>query len=324
MINIITDKDEINKLYLKFIKLIKTNFSTKIKCWVGFPAGSFEDIVYYSEEFDLWVSINKMDNRFWNGFGIGKPLEGKNNSLIGEINFPFKNINRAIAGAFGKDDKGKIYLLHRGKIGGGKKGVGKQAFIENFRGDFIQAVDGDKETNFCFVGELNSKYLFNQVTDFINEIKRFKVDIINEQPDFKFNNFSYTKQSFGKSHGKYAKVISQDRIHGIIVNALAKKLENMNFNVANDRNRDLFIYKSKKILTLFEIKTSCSTQDIYTAIGQIIVYSMPIKNKLNLVIVLPEQLNSLVEQKLSKLGIKILYYNWDNKNIKFSNLKYVL
>ena len=29
------------------------------------------------------------DNRFWNGFSIGRPL-GRNNSLNGEINFPFE------------------------------------------------------------------------------------------------------------------------------------------------------------------------------------------------------------------------------------------
>jgi len=34
-------------------------------------------------------------------------------------------MNRTIAGAFASDDEGNIYLVHRGRIGGGKKGIGR-------------------------------------------------------------------------------------------------------------------------------------------------------------------------------------------------------
>lgn len=324
MISIVTDEKEISNLYQMFIDNINKYFNQKIKCWVGYPGGRFGDNVSYSKEFNLWLSRTKLNSRLWNGFGIGKPIEGKNNSLAGEINFPHENINRAIAGAFGKDLKGNVFVLHRGRIGGGKKGVGKQAFIDNYRGEFITALDYDKETKFILIGELNSKYFPNQVADFIYEIKRIKQIINHQQPDFNFNDFSFTEQSSGKSQSNVSKVISQNRIHGIIVNALAKELENINYNVGNDRNRDLFIWKDNKILTLFEIKSSCSTQDIYSAIGQVIIYSIPIRNKVKLVVVLPDKLNTLVENKISEIGIHILYYSWVDNNIKFNNLNEII
>lgn len=307
-----------------FIDNINKCFNQKIKCWVGYPGGSFEDNVSYSKEFNLWLSKQKLDTRLWNGFGIGKPIEGKNNSLVGEINFPHENIDRAIAGAFGKDLEGNIFILHRGRIGGGKKGVGKQAFIDNYRGEFITALDYDKETNFILIGELNSKYFPNQVANFIYEIKRFKKNINHQQPDFNFNDFSYTEQSSGESQGNNTKEFTQNRIHGVVVNALAKELRVNNFNVANNRNIDLFIHNENEIKTLFEIKTSCTTQDIYSAIGQVIIYSIPISNIIKLVIVLPEKLNTLVENKLLKLGIDILYYHWYDNKVKFKNLKDII
>ena len=42
--------------------------------------------------------------RYWNGFGIKEPSEGKGLTIICEINFPIEGIRRDIAAAFAKDD----------------------------------------------------------------------------------------------------------------------------------------------------------------------------------------------------------------------------
>ena len=151
MIRIVEDEQEIQRLHKRFHKQLGQHLNERIKCWVGYPGGANEDTVRYSKELNFWLSIQELPTRFWNGFGIGEPVEGKNNSLSGEINFPYTGIDRRIAGAFAKEDTGKVLVLHRGKIGGGKEGVGKNSLIENFRGDFITAIDGDKETEFCLV-----------------------------------------------------------------------------------------------------------------------------------------------------------------------------
>ena len=107
MITIISDKKEIENYHKQFHSNLDKFFTEKINCWVGYPSGSFNDTVKYSPQLNIWLSHGEDDNKFWNGFGIGKPIEGKNNSLIGEINFPKVGIYRRVAGAFGVEDKGK-------------------------------------------------------------------------------------------------------------------------------------------------------------------------------------------------------------------------
>ena len=78
----------------------------------------------------------------------------------------------------------------------------------------------------------------------------------------------------------------------------------------SDKNRDLFIHNNIRINTLFEIKTSSATQNLYTAVGQLVIYSIPIKNDVNLVIVIPDKLNDTVAKRLLQLGIIPLYFKW--------------
>jgi hypothetical protein len=326
MIKIIEDAKQIQKLHKLFHEKLNTTFSNKIECRVGFPSGNFENTVRYSNELGIWLSILQVENRFWNGFGIGKPKEGANNSLVGEINFPHEGINRRIAGAFAKDSNGNILVLHRGKIGGGKKGVGKNLFLSKFYGDFIEAIDGEKETEFCLIGDLNSKLFPNQVSFFIHEVYRIKNQVDDStQPSFShLTKFNYTDEHSGTTITERSEPILIERTHGLVVDALNKKLKSKGFHTANDKNRDLFIHIDRKIKILFEIKTSSATQCLYSAIGQLLLYSIPIKNNPKLVAVLPTKLQKLVAERFSTIGIDILYYKWNKEKVEFINIENIL
>ncbi len=322
MITIITDEKQIQDLHEEFHRKLDRFLRERINCWVGFPGGNFQDTVRYSSNLDIWISVQKLDTRFWNGFGLGRPTEGSNNSLAGEINFPHKDINRRIAGAFGIEDNGSILVLHRGRIGGGKKGIGKTYFTDNFRGDFITAIDGDRETEFCLVGELNSKHFPRQVASFINEIYRVKnLDDGETAADFSdLSDFIYTDEHSGQSVTERNDPVVRERTHGLVVNALAQELRNRNIKIGNDRNRDLFIHSKGKIATLFEIKTNSSTQSLYSAVGQLLLYSIPIGKEVRLIAVLPDKLSKSVIKRFHSLGIDILYYEWSNDEPTFINL----
>lgn len=322
MITVITNKQEIKSLHKLFHRGLDKFMTEYINCLVGHPGENFEDTVRYSTELGIWISMIEHSNKFWNGFGVGRPIEGKNNSLNGEINFPYEGINRRIAGAFAKEDDGNILVLHRGKIGGGKPGIGKHYFKENYRGDFVSAIDGDRETEFCLVGELNSVNFPNQVSIFINEIYRVKslekADAASSFPEL--SNFKYTEEHSGRTVTERNDPIVRERTHGIVVNALAEQLEGIGLKVGNDRNRDLFIHNGKKIKVLFEVKTSSSTQCLYSAIGQLLLYSVPINNPVKLVAVLPEKLSKPVVRRFAELGIELLYYTWKDKNPNFEDI----
>lgn len=321
MIKVIEDSNRIkilqNKFHDKLFQLLnETEYS-----FVGFPAGSFRDNVHFSSQLKIWASFHKEKNRYWNGFGVGIPVAEKGISLVGEINFPFKGINRRIAGVFA-EDKDKILILHRGKIGGGTAGVGKNLFFEKFGGEKIKAIDDDRETTFALVAELDSEYFIEQIASFIHGIYNIK-----KGKTIEFSNsfeelldFTYTDEKFGVTITENNEPKTINRIHGIIVNSLAKELKSKNLLIGKDKNRDIFIHKNNKISTLFEIKTNSNTQSLYSAVGQLIVYSMPI-GKINLIAVLPNKLDSYVEKKLSDIGIKILYYKWENKQPIFPELE---
>ena len=326
MIQIINDPVHIGKLQKQFSINLNKVLSTSVNCWIGHPGGNFQGNVRHSSEQNIWVAHLKVKNRYWNGFGIGKPIEGKNNSLVGEINFPDFGINRQIAGAFGIDENNKILVLHRGKIGGGSPGVGKNLFIDNFKGNFVHAIEGSRETKFCFVAELDSPLFVKQVSTFIHEINNIKkLRKYGTDYDFaEFINYVYTDETSGISVSENNEPKITNRTHGIIVNALANEVRLHGFGVGNDRNRDLFAYKKGKIITLFEVKTSVSTQCLYSAVGQLLIYTIPIKDKHKLVAVFPHKLKLAVEEQFKNLGIEILYYDWNDAEPIFLNLKQYL
>jgi len=322
MITIITDKREISALQTRLEKQIGKYATENISCFVGYPSGRFQDIVKYSHQLNIWFSNRDFGNHYYNGFGIGKPQEGKGVSLIGEINIPYSGIKRTSAGAFAKDENGNILLLHRGKIGGGKKGVGKKLFFEKFRGDFVTAVDGDRETEFCLVGELGTPLFPYQVANFIKEIDRVKhLDASAESSVTDIvENYDFSEEHHGRSKVKRSGVGTIERTHGLVVNALAAQLQRHNVEVGNNRNIDLFIHKNGKIKTLFEVKTNCNTQSLATAIGQLIMYSIPLKDEVKKIIVIPQRLNKAVSKEFREFGIIVLYYEWQDNIPSFTNL----
>ncbi len=97
-------------------------------------------------------------------------------------------------------------------------------------------------------------------------------------------------------------------------------MEQKGYKIGNDSQRDLFTHMNGQIKKLFEFKT----QDLYTAVGQLIIYSIPIKNPLQLVLVIPDRLKKEVEERFNELDIKILYYKWAKEEILFSNLTELL
>lgn len=174
MITVISDNREIVKLHQQFHQQLDEHLTKKIRCLVGYQGGSNEDIIKYYQGLDLWVIAQELNNKYWNGFGVGEPVEKGSNSLVCEINFTYEGGDRRVAGAFAKDDDGKILILHRGNIGGGRKGVGKNSFLESFGGDSIQAMDGGRPTFFCFVAKLRDPSFQDQLSAFVHEVSRIK------------------------------------------------------------------------------------------------------------------------------------------------------
>jgi len=323
MIQIIEDIKEIEKIQGDFFNIITKILNIETKSSLGFQGGNFKTSLYHSSDYDFWYSFEKIDNRFWNGFGLGEPKENKNVSILCEINFPYFGIDRRIAGVLAKDYKGNVFVLHRGKIGGGRKGIGKGLFINNYRGKFIEIKDAGKQSIFALIGELYSVLFIEQLKTFISEIERIKnlstsSQIIQETDELS----EFSDEFTGIKTYLQNEFIQAECNHGLVVNSLSKLLEKYKYTTHNDRNRDLFLTRNGHVTHLFEVKTNTSLTNIYTAIGQLYYHrcnSNPLK-----IIVLPNPVSEKMIHKLKIIGIETLVYNFEDTKIKFINIEKII
>ncbi len=325
MIQIIDDPKAIKNFQKEFTHNLIRHLNMTFNSYVGFHGGTVEAKLHYSPDLDIWLTTDEnLDNRYWNGFGIGKPENGSLESLSAEINISKYGINRRIGGAFGKSDSGNILILHRGKIGGGRAGIGKTLFENNYRGKFIPVIDGDRINKIALVGELKAENLALQVANFVKEVNRIKKEnkslnsskLIPVKSKENFNN-----EYAGTKEYSMHEVIRSLCNHGIVVNTLARTLEGKGYKIANDKHRDLYILtESGKIDTIFEIKTNTLTGSLYSAIGQLILYSIGLEKNTKLFLVLPDQLKPEIEKRVKSIGIDILYYKWEGVLPTFKNL----
>ena len=169
---VIEDAKEIENAQNKFIEIIKARATSIVRGRAGFQGGAEEGEMYWSDELKIWLSTRRInDRRYWNGFGVVKPIEGGGYTITTEINFPIKGIVRRVAGAFVKDENSEIYVAHRGKLGGN---FSKKFFNENYSGNWTHIQDGDRESQVVLIGRLNDRKLPEKVSEFVYEVNRMK------------------------------------------------------------------------------------------------------------------------------------------------------
>lgn len=182
MLRILENENEIKKAQENFERALKTKSNKRIPVKIGYRGGYEEGKVYYSDKYDIWFYFggpiegegkNKR-KRFWSVFGAEEPKPNSNVSIIVEINSPVKGIYRRIGGAFAKDDEENIWLLHRGKIGGGRKRIGKSLFMKNYSGQLQAVADGDQENDLAIIGQMDDSNFPSKIADFVREVERIK------------------------------------------------------------------------------------------------------------------------------------------------------
>ena len=90
-------------------------------------------------------------------------------ALASEINIPADGLNRAISGAFARDDAGRVWLLHRGKIRGGKA-----LFFAHYNGATVTVQDGDKEDSCALIGAVDDPEIAAHIARFVAAVVRIK------------------------------------------------------------------------------------------------------------------------------------------------------
>jgi len=171
---IVSDDNTIPSFQQQFMEELLKARTEVIRCYISWRPMAEEADVNWSQNLKMWWWSKPLDNRWWNVFGVSKPLPYSNVGIAAEINFLFSGIDRRIAAAFAKEGK-KIFVVHRGnRLGGGKGGINKLLFWDNYHLKSNTVTDGDRMARVAVVCELGSQKLPNDVAEFVNEVVRIK------------------------------------------------------------------------------------------------------------------------------------------------------
>ncbi len=318
MLKILTEKVEISKAENAFRNAMNRVADKREKVLIGWQGGNTIDYISWSNSLGIWWATSRTRKKFWNAFGSEPPHWNSrySHSIDCEINVPFSGIDYSVSGALAKDENGELYLLHRGNIRGGRKGIGKTRFVQNFTGEWENAMEVEYPEKFALVGMLSSPRFPKQVATFVKEVKRIKA--LKQPTRAAFFRNQFTKESYGSEIVHVSGGETERKTdHGLIVNSLAEILESNGLSIGSNDYVDLFTTKGDTITAVFEIKTDSSRQCCYEAIGQLLFHSSSLPTKPKLVAVFPD---NKFHETLERIGIHLATYTWAKDLPRFHSL----
>lgn len=148
---------------------------------VGYPGGKYETSklranagIWYCRQIVRDVGIP----RFWNAFGITSDLAtNHSNHIKVEINSPLVGSNGRIGGMFAREAGKGFALLHSGRVGGGRPGIGKSEFIASFNETPVSVFDATRPSvprPAFLVTRLDDPHAIRAITQFVLAVARFK------------------------------------------------------------------------------------------------------------------------------------------------------
>lgn len=329
MLTVLETRNENAQAQRKIEKAFKRFADKTEKLSIGWQGGSLQTPVSWSDELKIWWAfLDDRDGikRYWRAFGTVEPRwrTAASHYIPCEINSPFKGTSRRVAGAFARDEWGELFLVHRGNIGGGRKGIGKSLFIDHTQSERCIIADARGQVDVSLVGALSSERFCEQVAEFVRDVARIKAYASSAED--KKTRMYYSPEFRGSKEYEVRRNMVVACDHGLIVDAMRKQLDQHGLKVGNDRNRDLFIISphQDRIRVLIEFKTDSSSSSVYSAIGQLLFNSVRLPHRPQLVAVFPNTLPQSAVDRLKSIGIHCIRYEWKKSQPKFDSLKAIL
>jgi len=139
------------------------NYTTKPK----------EVSVLWIPELDLWVATSELPNRLRNAFGTGRP-SGSALQYVVHISSPKAGANSHVSGLFVRDDNGRVFLAHDGRIGGGRKGIGRSELFAHLDVTPESVRCGEREREVLVIGDVSSPELPDRIADFMVRVRELR------------------------------------------------------------------------------------------------------------------------------------------------------
>ena len=157
--------------------------ATLLNHGIGFPGGSTTVDIAWHPSIGIWGHVDTIESahgpggahgRYWNAFGLEDPATTNSLSIAVEVNPPLEGTKTRVGGILGRDGGGPIVLLHRGTIGGGTVGVGKDLFWREFAGHTKFVSDGVGLVDCAIVATLGQATLVTELKRFADAVSRIK------------------------------------------------------------------------------------------------------------------------------------------------------
>lgn len=287
---------------------------------IGFPGGNKNAELFTNGEGGLWAAFANLPEagipRRWNVFGV-YDAHSRSQQITVEINIPTDEALGRIAGFFAKDaDTGHVYLMHDGGIGGGRAGVGREAFLAQSKSSLepVTCSDGRIREG-IIVGRVDMPDLASRIWTFVQQVSEFKAAVrrgdfdspraradVGEWDDFK-------NESSGRRKGRRRSKIDYITYHGDVVRALRDERQatcGTDERVLNSRLIDLYVRCGSMLTEVYEVKTEIGRQFIYTAIGQLMTHGPADTTGIKRILAIPPgELATDLKRSLSALGIMV-------------------
>lgn len=327
-------RQEIARANREFMTKLRDGARSEGRMALGFRGGQVEADVFYREDLGIWIASEELENRSWHAFGLGTPRAS--NSIVIEINLPAEGINRRISGGFAADRAGELYVIHRGRVGGGRQGIGKREFLAYYSrmGGALEIVqDGDGTSGVLVLGALHDDRLPALIAAFIRTVEEFKAltlgrggpptlgSVGGSEPDKPLQvPATFSPEFEGRKEYSTRERIEAECTHGTVVNTLQRVLRERGHGAINDQHRDLMLLDGGgRTRILFEVKPSTQSYAIYQAIGQLLFHTAhdPAVVK---VAVLPASASGDLRERLAKIGIALVGFTWEGQQLNFHGL----
>lgn len=322
MLRLVRESREKKRAQARLERALKATLENKGERNIGFPGGNVNQTVYSLGDGALWAAFGGVSEdsalpRFWNAFGVYRPNRPAQMITV-EINIPTDSNSAMVAGFFAEDpDTGDIYLMHSGRVGGGRPGIGKSAFLVWSKAKLVEVLDpgGDIRSG-IMVGRIDDHDLAGRIWEFVKKVQSFKDKAAAgelETPDFtrRINEFNrYSKELSGKKKGKQGGEFEYVTYHGDIVQAIYDEISARaapDEEVFNSKLIDLFVKKAGVVSEVYEVKTGVGRQVLYTAIGQLVTHAATVGDEVTKYLVAPadEAISEDLERALTALRIQI-------------------
>jgi hypothetical protein len=324
---LLESREEIAKAQRKLEATLKRDLPRTATKDIGYPGGRQTAKVHTDGTHWFWssdlTSADTPNPRRLNWFGMFRDDTGLAISV--EINTANVGRNDQVAGFFARDSStGAIYLFHSGRVGGGTKGVGKDALLAWSDLELVEVSDASGGVRGgVLVMPIEGAGASRSAIRYVNTIVGFKIAVREgeiETPSFqrKLKLWSdYYAEGRGRRKGRRSSEIDYVSRHGDVVDAVADWRNARGLpkgsRLVKDVLIDLGVLNGHGLTEVFEVKTCSARPNVYAAIGQLLVHGT--NESCRRVIVLPhdEVVADDLDQGLRRLGIEILRFKLDEK-----------